>query len=455
MKCENCGNELIGGAIICRVCDHNNARRAVNEWRSRKTGDLEKPRQTNPMAEPIIVPRKDREREAEPNLLRFPATPMAPPPARASAAPAQEPDESAAYPAWRDQVKEKVRQAREKRIQDAPPAETNNVPRPGVEHADSNLDQNPIVESALRRIRYASYSQTATARVARASAQPAAAALPVAEKPPVEAPKPAPPARPEKTTKPANAGNAGTHVAQPRTTKDLAEKPQTRTLTPRTTSTMPPAEPRTSLPRLSRTISPREADRKTQSGSEPDSRDAGPSYLDQPEIETTTRLAVAMANGTNDSFDTEIIEMPQVVSQWAVPEARPATVWLRTMAGACDFELIASAYLPLFGAYATLNTSLGTEAFFVMLVLLTTLVFIYQLATLLVADRTTGMAMLDLRLVNTDDDEMPVTRRQKMLRAWAATIAFLCPPLNLLITRLNHPNRSLPDLISGTTIVGN
>lgn len=218
---------------------------------------------------------------------------------------------------------------------------------------------------------------------------------------------------------------------------------------------MPPAEPRTSLPRLSRTISPREADRKTQSGSEPDSRDAGPSYLDQPEIETTTRLAVAMANGTNDSFDTEIIEMPQVVSQWAVPEARPATVWLRTMAGACDFELIASAYLPLFGAYATLNTSLGTEAFFVMLVLLTTLVFIYQLATLLVADRTTGMAMLDLRLVNTDDDEMPVTRRQKMLRAWAATIAFLCPPLNLLITRLNHPNRSLPDLISGTTIVGN
>ncbi|MFN0085307.1 MAG: RDD family protein [Blastocatellia bacterium] len=451
MKCENCGNELIGGAIICRVCDHNNARRAVNEWRSRRTGDLEKPRPTNPTGEPVIVPRKDREVEAEPNLLRFPATPPAAPVPRASAAPA--PAESAAYPPWRDQVKEKVRLAREKRSQDSLPIESS-----AVEVAEQGLDQNPIVESALRRIRYASYSQTATARVARpSSAAPAAAPLPVAEKPPAEAPRPTPPgartspppARPEA------APSAGNPFVKPRTTKDLAEKPQTRTLTPRTASTSPQAEHRPPQPSPSRALPRREAARTTDSRPGRESRGGRAGHLDPPEFETTTRLAVSVAGGPNDSFETEIIEMPQVPTQWAVPEARPATIWLRTMAGACDFELIASAYLPLFGAYATLNTSLGTEAFFVMLVLLTALVFIYQLATLLVADRTTGMAMLNLRLVNTDDDEMPVTRRQKMLRAWAATIAFLCPPLNLLITRLNYPNRSLPDLISGTTIIGN
>ena len=443
MKCENCGNELIGGAIICRVCDHNNARRAVNEWRSRKTGDLEKPRQTNPMNGPIIVPRKDLVEEAEVNLLRFPAAPPAAsaPQARAAAAPASAPApaESAAYPAWRDQVKEKVRLAREKRSQDAPAEEA----APAIERAQEKLDQNPIVESALRRIRYASYSQAATARVARPATQ--SAALPV-EEPPVEAPKPPPPPPSPRASSPPTASNSNPFV-KTRTTKDLAEKPQTRTLTPRTAPATP--QPEAPAARPSRTLTPRGTDpERAQTTAPRRDGDSGP-------LPKFAPLAAPTASGANDSIETEIIEMPQAVNQWTVPAARPATLWLRTMAGACDFELVATAYLPLFGAYATLNTSLGTEAFFVMLVLLTALVFVYQLATLLVANRTTGMAMLNLRLVNTDDDELPVTRRQKMLRAWAATIAFLCPPLNLLITRLNQPNRSLPDLISGTTIVGN
>jgi hypothetical protein len=141
------------------------------------------------------------------------------------------------------------------------------------------------------------------------------------------------------------------------------------------------------------------------------------------------------------------------VAPLPLPEAKPATLWLRTLAGACDFEIIATAFLPLFGAYATLNTKVSIESFFVMAVLMGACVFIYQLVTLLIAGRTFGMALLGLNLVNTDDDEQPVTRRQKMLRAWAATFASLLLPLNWFITRLNRAHRSLPDLVSGTTIV--
>ncbi|MGH9855502.1 MAG: hypothetical protein ACREBD_37170, partial [Blastocatellia bacterium] len=76
MKCESCGNELTGGAIICRVCNHNNA--LLGDWRSQRTGQQpapHRPTQSNqsrtaaPLTDlPKIVPRKD----AEANLLRFP-----------------------------------------------------------------------------------------------------------------------------------------------------------------------------------------------------------------------------------------------------------------------------------------------------------------------------------------------------------------------------------------------
>ena len=59
------------------------------------------------------------------------------------------------------------------------------------------------------------------------------------------------------------------------------------------------------------------------------------------------------------------------------------------------------------------------------------------------------LALLNMRLVNTGDETLPLTRRQKLLRAWAATIAFLLPPLNLIVMHLNKNRLSLPDLISG------
>jgi uncharacterized RDD family membrane protein YckC len=127
------------------------------------------------------------------------------------------------------------------------------------------------------------------------------------------------------------------------------------------------------------------------------------------------------------------------------------------MAGACDFEIVMIAYLPIFGSYAVLNNSFRTvsspvnESTFIMLALLSAIACIYQMITLLFAGRTFGMAMLNLTLLNTDDESLPVTRWQKLLRALASTIVFVCVPL-YLVAWLNPSRRSLPDLISGTTV---
>jgi hypothetical protein len=72
MKCESCGNELIGAAIVCRACNHNNAlhrrvaRRRIEPRHSQSTP----PRESGPPVEsPTIIPRKD----ADVNLLHFPS----------------------------------------------------------------------------------------------------------------------------------------------------------------------------------------------------------------------------------------------------------------------------------------------------------------------------------------------------------------------------------------------
>src|SRR5207253_3051657 len=123
------------------------------------------------------------------------------------------------------------------------------------------------------------------------------------------------------------------------------------------------------------------------------------------------------------------------------------------LAGACAFELVAMAFLPLFASYATLNTALGRESFAILIFLLATLTFCYQLLMLSVAGRTTGMACRNLRLVNVAGGDGPISGTQKFARAVAATAAFLCPPLNLIVMQSNQQRYTLPDLLSGTALV--
>jgi uncharacterized RDD family membrane protein YckC len=149
--------------------------------------------------------------------------------------------------------------------------------------------------------------------------------------------------------------------------------------------------------------------------------------------------------------DTQVIEIAQAPEPLPLPEAAPASLWVRTMAGACDAELIAIAYLPLFWAFAMMKTSVGPQSGFIMLLLLSATAFVYQLIMLTLAGRTFGMALFDLNLVNSDDESLMISRRQRVLRALAATFVFIFFPFHL-VTRLSLSRRSLPDWISGTTV---
>src|SRR5262249_37046812 len=124
MKCESCGNELIGGAIICRLCNHNNALRGDSRPprygqqpapRPPATSQSNKSRVSAPLTElPKIVPRKD----ADANLLRFPPASnkqvevASPAPTRQISAGIE--TTTADYPPWRAELKQRVRQIKQK-----------------------------------------------------------------------------------------------------------------------------------------------------------------------------------------------------------------------------------------------------------------------------------------------------------------------------------------------------
>ena len=157
MKCESCGNELIGAAIICRACNHNNAlnRRLAVQRIEPSHDQSTPPRASGPPTEfPTIVPRKD----ADVNLLHFPSASNR----RPEATPARQTvtesgSETETYPPWRAELKERVRRIKEKRAtsgQSAPAPSP--VQSPRAQAGEANPGRNPIVESALNRIRRAS-----------------------------------------------------------------------------------------------------------------------------------------------------------------------------------------------------------------------------------------------------------------------------------------------------------
>jgi uncharacterized RDD family membrane protein YckC len=159
-----------------------------------------------------------------------------------------------------------------------------------------------------------------------------------------------------------------------------------------------------------------------------------------------------LAGAPDKQVETRVSEIAQALES-PRPEAEPAPLRARLLAGVCDFEIVFTAFLSIFGSYATLNnaSTFGGESRLLMALLFSAVVFMYQVVMLAFAGRTFGMALLKLNLVNTDDESLPVTFWRKMLRASAATIVFICFPL-YLTPWLNASRRALPDLISGTTV---
>jgi uncharacterized RDD family membrane protein YckC len=375
MKCESCGNELIGAAIICRACNHNNAlhMRLARRRIEPRHDQSARPPASGPRAEfPTIVPRKD----ADVNLLHFPSALKR----RPEAEPESDP-KTMDGPPWRAELKERVRRIKEKRASSGPAASNPSpVQSPRAQAGEAKPDRNPIVESALNRIRWASQaagrrSDEATGRRGdfsqnRPAAQPPS--HPVAQSPscPV-APSIPPSVSPSRTTPQVSSGESsvcGTPAGAP-----------------------------------------------------------------DKHVETQAEIAQAL-------------EPPR-------PEAEPALLYARLLAGVCDFEIVFTAFLLIFGSYATLNNanSFGDESRLSTALLLSAVAFIYQIVMLAFAGRTFGMALLKLNVVNTGDESLPVTLWRKVLRASAATIVFICFPL-YLTAWLSASRRTLPDLISGTTV---
>jgi len=497
MKCESCGKELIGGAVICRLCNHNNALRG--DWRSPRHGQQTAPRRPSatqpnqsrasaPLTElPKIVPRKD----GDANLLRFPPASNKPVEAAIHAPTRQTgvgiETATAAYPTWRAELKERVRQIKEKRATgELSPAPTPVIPIGPIGIKETTLDRNPIIESALNRIQWSSHTPAITSTVG-AAAQGARAAATARLTRSVnqtegqrdgesesrrdgetesrrdrETGRLSDDERFPSSLRPSVPPSPRPSIPPSPITRHDVKKVETRTLTPKThRDAGPRSEPKPAP--ASKILPPREprqpaAELKTETRSE----QRAPEPLPQTTA-WTKPAAVEILTGkyfsgaTDKHVETQVIEIAQAPEPLPPPEPEPASLWARAMAGACDFEIIMLAYVPIFWSYAVLNKSIRAgssffnESALIMLLLLSAIALIYHLVTLSMAGRTFGMAMLNLTLLNTADESLPVTRWQKILRALASTIVFICFPLQFF-ARFIPSRRSLPDLISGTTV---
>lgn len=115
MKCEKCVRELIDYSVVC-VCGHDNSSQIVKATHTEVHSGV-----------------------GEANLIRFPRNSGSP-----STASVEE-SASTAQPNWRDELKERVRQFRERR----PEADVAASVMTKVEV----LHENPVVEAALKRLR--------------------------------------------------------------------------------------------------------------------------------------------------------------------------------------------------------------------------------------------------------------------------------------------------------------
>jgi len=399
---------------------------------------------------PKIKPRGD----ADDNLLRFPISGSEPAPTA--------PDD------WRSQVREKVRLARLKRQADDDPA-----PAAGDQ---KNLEQNPIVQAALNRIKWT--SPTAPVRTTYGSGRGATALAEAIEPMPEAEPFPDPVSEPVKPPKPARNPFITTRQARP--TVDVGTRPQVES---RTAGELPADRPVKQAP--VRPAPAKQAPVKqspVKQAPKPEPKPDLISYADvsqampapavippvippkipaqpkvdvpvEPKHEPVPAPEVQPAPIHTESNGTQVIGISSIMGHLYEMAPAPASMWVRILAAGCDLEILAMAFLPIFAAYAMLNTSLGAEALFILGILLSALVFVYQSVCLQIAERTIGMALLNLKLINTGDEKLPISRKQIMLRAWGATIAFLFPPLNLIVMKANSRGLSLPDVISGTSPV--
>jgi uncharacterized RDD family membrane protein YckC len=383
---------MIGAAIICRACNHNNAltRRLARRRPESRHNQSTLSRASGLSAEvPTIVPRKDN----DVNLLHFPSSlNKRAEAARARQDHAESQSQTKAYPPWRAELKERVRRIKEKRATSdlvTPNPPSNQPSRAQI--GEVKLGRNPIVEAALKRIRRAGRERLGDGATGR---------------------------RGDKA-----ADRQGDFE------KNLSVHPS-------------PSHPVAQSPSLSISSSlrlsvlPSRASSQTSTGKATISRPLAGAPNKQPDKQLKARIA-------------EIAQAHEPTTL----KADPAPLHARLLASACDFKIVFVAFLLIFGAYEISNndSSFVYGSRLLITLSLSAVVFTYQIVMLAFAGRTFGMALLKLNLVNAGDERLPVTPWQKLLRASSATIVFICFPL-YLTAWFSVSRRTLPDLVSGTTV---
>jgi uncharacterized RDD family membrane protein YckC len=299
--------------------------------------------------------------------------------------------EAAEEPVWRAQLDEKIRQLRERRSAEQDERQA----------AVAATLLNPIVEAAVSRLRHAAPPRQLAPRSAGAGAQAAARALhyeagpePEREARPAAPPHPAPPV----PAKPAAAPTSSLIAAHAAPAAGQAVKPSAA------------ASPAATPAAASQTPAPPAATR---------------SHAAEPAAHTETQMASPGA----------------------------PTLTARAAASLIDCAIIILSALPFFTALTLFDAEFTRWSLYPLAGLALGLAFLYHLLTVAVAGRTSGMALLRLRVVDAASERVPPRLAQACARALGAMVSLLVLPLNLLVIWLSLERLSLSDYFSGTTLV--
>jgi uncharacterized RDD family membrane protein YckC len=149
---------------------------------------------------------------------------------------------------------------------------------------------------------------------------------------------------------------------------------------------------------------------------------------------------------------------PPQANEEPAPEIRitslgAAPLLARAAAATIDVGIITFSFLPFFTAFTLFDADLSHFSAYALAGIALGAAFLYHLLTIAIAGRTSGMALLKLRIVDAANESTPATIGQAFVRALGSTLGLVLMPLNLLVIWLSFERLSLADHLSGTIVV--
>lgn len=407
MNCSSCEQEWSGEGMICVRCGQINGPTVEN---------------TQTQLKNAAAGRKSGRTLSgiDANLIQFPRS-------NAQFSDGSIPIET--QPTWRTEVREKVREFRAQRAAVAAQEE---------DLSGLDLPANPIVEAALKRLQRP--PEEMPDRSTRALPKPPSTQISdhkserrVDPKAAVETPKSS--NRPLASSAPAS--QSSTALAIP--DKVLDAEP----VLPGATFLDDPddiSEARLHPPK------PRRDEAKT----------AEPATASQ----SNTQDAKQSASGAAPSSKppTIIIAADDVIDLYPLPAAlstrttSQVSLTERTIAWMCDLGLLMLFSLPVIGPEALTGSITDPQRIYAAAAMFVWVTFSYHLVTMWAGGRTCGMAWRGMRITTGSGHDQRPSSLRVVLRAVAATVATVAPPINWVFIWISGNQSSLSDLASGTMI---